>query len=506
MSLNMLYISLIIIVITLVLLHLCFNYHEEAREFLKIPGLKDRFLIGNAFEIFMAPEKLFALRFVLAKKFKGIFRFYAYPYKFIMIYNPEDAEAILSGMKFSEKSIVYRIIKPWLADGLLLSSGAKWQQRRKILTPAFHFDILRQFHVTMEENSKQLTDTLEKNIKETIDIKPIITEYTINTICETAMGTKLSGENSAAGKTYKNAVLSLGEMFAQRFVKAYLFLEFVFNLSSLKFKQEKTIQIVKKFTGEVINKRKEYIDQYGSAINPTEPHGDGVYKKRKKAAFLDLLLAAENEGQIDRSGIQEEVDTFMFEGHDTTASGITFLLLMLANHKDIQEKVYQEMNSIFGDSTRQATIDDLAQMKYLELCIKETLRLYPPVHFMARTLNEPVKLSNYNIPAGTECLILIFDLHRREDLFKNALTFDPDRFLPENSVGRHPYAYIPFSAGPRNCIGKRFAIMEMKSAASAVIRRYKLEAITKPEDIRFVGDIILRSIDPIYMKIIKRKI
>ncbi|XP_052751007.1 cytochrome P450 4C1-like [Galleria mellonella] len=502
----MIYVILIIIVVTLVLLHLYINYHEEAREFLKIPGLKDRFLIGNALEIFISPDKLFDLRAAVAKQFKGIFRFYSYPYKSIIIYNPEDAEIILSGMKFSEKSRIYEIIKPWLADGLLLSSGAKWQQRRKILTPAFHFDILRQFHITMEENSKQLTETLEKNIEETINIKPVITDYTLNTICETAMGTKLSEETSAAGKTYKNAVLELGKTFAERFIKVYLFFEFIFSLSSLKTKQQKTIQIVQKFTEEVINKRKEYIDQNGSVINPTEPYGDGVYKKRKKAAFLDLLLAAENEGQIDRSGIQEEVDTFMFEGHDTTASGITFLLLMLANHQDIQEKVYQEMKSIFGDSTRPATTDDLAQMKYLELCIKETLRLYPPVHLVARKLKEPVKLSNYNIPAGTECLIFIFDLHRREDLYKNALTFDPDRFLPENSVDRHPYAYIPFSAGPRNCIGKKFAIMEMKSATSAIIRRFKLEAITKPEEIRFVGDMILRSIDPIYMKVVKRKI
>ncbi|XP_052751008.1 cytochrome P450 4C1-like [Galleria mellonella] len=496
---------LLIIVLSLVLLHLYINYHEDARVIMKVPGLKDRFLIGNALDIFVHPDKLFDLRTSFAKQFKGIYRFYSYPFKTINIYNPEDVEIILSSMKFSEKSYLYLFMKPWLADGLLLSSGAKWQKRRKILTPAFHFDILRQFHVIMEENSKRLTETLEQSAGDTVNITPVITEYTLNTICETAMGTKLSDETSAAGKSYKNALLTLGALLAERFIKVYLFLEFIFNLSSLKQKQQKYIDIIQKFTADVIKNRKAYLEQNG-LINSTESNDDGVYKKKKKAAFLDLLLAAENEGKIDRSGIQEEVDTFMFEGHDTTASGISFLFLMLANHPNEQEKVYQEMKSIFGDSTRTATTDDLAQMKYLELCIKETLRLYPPVHFVARVLNEKVTLSNYTIPAGTECLIHIFDLHRREDLYKNALAFEPERFLPENSVGRHPYAYVPFSAGPRNCIGKKFAMMEMKSAMSAVIRRYRLEAITKPEDVRFAGDLILRSINPIYVKTVKRNI
>ncbi|XP_059056285.1 cytochrome P450 4C1-like [Achroia grisella] len=501
----MLYILLIIALI-LVLLHLYINYHEDARIFLKVPGMKDRFLIGNALEIFVPPAKLFTLRTSLANRFKGIYRFYSYPFKSINIYNPEDVETILSSMKFSEKSSLYGFIKSWLAEGLLLSSGSKWQQRRKILTPAFHFDILRQFHVVMEENSKRLTDTLADTSEEIFNIKPVITDYTLNTICETAMGMKLSEETSASGISYKKAILSLGNILAQRFSKVYLFVEFIYSLSSLKAMQQKYIDIVQRFTTDVINKRKKMLMENGSTIALTEPEENDVYKRKRKAAFLDLLLAAENDGLIDRSGIQEEVDTFMFEGHDTTAAGITFLFLMLANHQDVQDKVYEEMKSIFGDSERSATTDDLSQMKYLELCIKETLRLYPPVHFVARMLNERVKLSNYTIPANTDCMIHIFDLHRREDLYKNALAFEPERFLPENSVGRHPYAYIPFSAGPRNCIGKKFAMMEMKSAMSAVIRRYKLEPITKPEEVRFAGDLILRSIDPIYVKAVRRKI
>ncbi|XP_050681337.1 cytochrome P450 4C1-like isoform X4 [Leptidea sinapis] len=220
--------------------------------------------------------------------------------------------------------------------------------------------------------------------------------------------------------------------------------------------------------------------------------------------MLDLLLSAEKDGLIDNIGIQEEVDTFMFEGHDTSAAGLTFCLLALAENETIQDKIVQELDEIFDGDNRDATLEDLAAMNYLERCIKESLRLYPPVPFIGRDLSEDVKLSNYLAPKGFMSHIHIFDLHRQESLFKNALLFDPDRFLPENSVGRHNYAYIPFSAGPRNCIGQKFAMMEMKSAVSSVLRKFRIIPITKSAEVIFATDLVLRSSNPILLKFIKR--
>ncbi|KAJ8736226.1 hypothetical protein PYW08_006882 [Mythimna loreyi] len=494
------------IIIFLCFLHIIFNYNERARLIRKIPGLKDDFIVGNGWTVIRSPVEIMQMGYELCAQFNGIFRVWIYPMGAVFIYNPEDIEIIMSNMKYSDKSLIYNILKPWLRDGLLVSNGAKWQERRKILTPAFHFNILKQFFNIIEDNSYRFLDNLKEKAGKPIDIVPMLSEFTLNSICETAMGTQLSDDDKTM-KSYKKAIYDLGTLFFRRFVRAYLYADFIFNLTPTGRLQNKYLKVVHGFTENVIQKRREYIETYGSNLNEEidDDNDSYVYKKKKKTAMLDLLLSAEKEGHIDRIGVQEEVDTFMFEGHDTTASGLTFCFMLLANHKEIQDKIYEELKDIFGDSDRPIKMEDLAKMKYLECCIKESLRLYPPVHFISRNLNEDTVLSNYTVPAGTFCHILILHLHYREDLFKNPQQFDPDRFLPENSVGRHPYAYVPFSAGPRNCIGQKFAMMEMKIAVANVMRQFVLSPVTRPCDITFTADLVLRNDGPVLVNFIKRE-
>lgn len=179
--------------------------------------------------------------------------------------------------------------------------------------------------------------------------------------------------------------------------------------------------------------------------------------EKKRLAFLDLLLeSAQNGALITDKEIKEQVDTIMFEGHDTTAAASSFFLSMMGIHQDIQEKVVQELNEIFGDSDRPATFQDTLEMKYLERCLMETLRMFPPVPIIARELKENLKLTSgkYTVPAGATVVITTFLLHRDKRIYPNPTKFDPDNFLPERQANRHYYAFIPFSAGPRSCVGK----------------------------------------------------
>ncbi|PSN32481.1 Cytochrome P450 4C1 [Blattella germanica] len=144
---------------------------------------------------------------------------------------------------------------------------------------------------------------------------------------------------------------------------------------------------------------------------------------------------------------------------------------------------------------------DLQEMKYLEMVIKESLRHYPSVPSLGRMVEKEFKL-------GFVCEMIeipIHFVHKNPDFFPEPNKFDPDNFLPERVVGRHPYAYVPFSAGSRNCIGQRFALLEMKSVLSHLVRRFRFESLEKCDNIKKRFEFILRSTKPIKMKISLRR-
>ena len=206
--------------------------------------------------------------------------------------------------------------------------------------------------------------------------------------------------------------------------------------------------------------------------------GEKLLKKktsRKYLDFLDILLTVRDEngkGLSDKE-IQEQVDTFLFEGHDTTASALQWTLYYLAAHPDLQEKCRQEVQCCL-DENKELSFENLNHLSYLTQFIKESMRLSSPVPFVGRTLTQPLTLDGYRLPAGTNITMTIFGMHRHPDVWERPLVFDPDRFSLENSAKRHPYAFVPFAAGPRNCIGQSLAMDELKTVISHVLLRFRL--------------------------------
>lgn len=184
----------------------------------------------------------------------------------------------------------------------------------------------------------------------------------------------------------------------------------------------------------------------------------------------------------------------MFEGHDTTAAGSSFALCILGVHQNIQDKVCQEIDDIFQKSDRPVTFADTLDMKYLERVIMETLRMYPPVPIIARQVQEEVKLASgdYSIPIGATVVVAQAILHRRPDSFPNPDVFNPDNFLPEKCQERHYYSYVPFSAGPRSCVGRKFAMLKLKVLLSTILRNYRIQSDVTEKDFNLQADIILK--------------
>ncbi|XP_059620238.1 probable cytochrome P450 4ac1 [Phlebotomus argentipes] len=410
----------------------------------------------------------------------------------------------MSSSKHSDKSFLYFFLHPFLGTGLLTANGKKWQQRRRILTPTFHFNILKEFLTIFHEECEKFIGLLkvETTKSDGTNLPPLTSHLTLNTVCETAMGVKL--ESYSGSKEYRSSIQKLGELLLHRFLRPWLYNDTLYTLSGYRKKLDAQLVPVHSFTRMIIKQRRvqflESLREPGKV--PGLDENDNIYETRKKRyAMLDTLLAAEADGLIDAEGIREEVDTFTFEGHDTTSAALTFIFLLLAHHPDVQEKVYEEIKTALESNNNQhLATNELNELEYTSRVIKECLRIYPPVPFITRSVTEDMKIENETIPEGCIAHIHIFDLHRDPEQFPDPERFDPDRFLPENVENRHPFAYVPFSAGPRNCIGQKFALLEIKAVLQHVLMAFRLSPVTTREEIEFVGDIILRAKTPIKVK------
>eukprot|EP00099_Drosophila_melanogaster_P017938 NP_608916.1 Cyp4ac1 [Drosophila melanogaster] len=458
-----------------------------------MPG-KTRF--GNNLDILnFTPASVF--NFVRESTAKAKGQNYLWYFLYAPMYNvvrPEEAEEVFQSTKLITKNVVYELIRPFLGDGLLISTDHKWHSRRKALTPAFHFNVLQSFLGIFKEECKKFLNVLEKNLDAELELNQVIPPFTLNNICETALGVKL--DDMSEGNEYRKAIHAIEEVLIQRVCNPLMYYNWYFFVYGDYRKHLQNLRIVHDFSSRIIERKRQQFQQ--KQLGEVDEFG-----RKQRYAMLDTLLAAEADGQIDHQGICDEVNTFMFEGYDTTSTCLIFTLLMLALHEDVQKKCYEEVENLPEDS------DDISMFQfnklvYLECVIKESLRMFPSVPFIGRQCVEETVVNGMVMPKDTQISIHIYDIMRDPRHFPKPDLFQPDRFLPENTVNRHPFAYVPFSAGQRNCIGQKFAILEMKVLLAAVIRNFKLLPATQLEDLTFENGIVLRTQENIKVKLSKR--
>ncbi|XP_055605540.1 cytochrome P450 4d1-like [Uranotaenia lowii] len=408
----------------------------------------------------------------ITAEYGDIIRFWQGPQFTVYVGRPSWIESILTNKNLTDKSGEYSFLSDWLGDGLLLSKRHKWHARRKAITPAFHFSILEQFVEVFDRNAAELVDVLDKYATsgETFDVFPYVLLYTLDVICETAMGTSVKALRNADSE-YVRAVKEAASISIRRmfdFIRRTSF----FYMTPTYFRLRKALKVLHNYTDNVITTRRKQLVEQSADLNGFDDEC-GI---KKKMAFLDMLLHTTIDGKpLTDLEVREEVDTFMFEGHDTTTSAVSFTFYNLAKYPEVQQKCYEEIVSVFSDDpNKPIELSQLNDLTYLEMVIKETLRLYPSVPMIGRRCVEDVTIDGKVIPAGTNIIIGIYFMGRDPNYFERPLEFIPERFAGEKSVEKfNPYKYIPFSAGPRNCIGQKFALNEVKSVISKLLRHYQ---------------------------------
>uniref|UniRef100_G1NLG1 Cytochrome P450 family 4 subfamily F member 8 n=1 Tax=Meleagris gallopavo TaxID=9103 RepID=G1NLG1_MELGA len=388
----------------------------------------------------------------------------------LRLFHPDTLRPVLMASAFiaPKDKLFYGFLKPWLGDGLLLSRGDKWARHRRLLTPAFHFDILKSY-ISIFNSSTDIMHTKWR-----------------------------AAAKAAGGPVGRNMLEDLSLLTLDTLQKC------IFSHDSHCQEQRtdgrrfaRACATVHSFTANVVQRRRQELNSLGHQAWLKGNQG-------RSMDFIDLLLLTKDEdgNTLSDEDISAEADTFMFEGHDTTASGLAWLLYNLAHHPHYQEQCRQEVHELLkGRDVEEIEWEDLSLLPFTTMCIKESLRLHPPVTAVFRRCTEDIAMRDGRvIPKGVICMMSIYGTHHNPDIWPEPQVYNPMRFSPENSQGRSPLAFIPFSAGPRNCIGQSFAMAELKVVAALTLARFAI----RPDPARPVRrrtELILRAEDGLWLQL-----
>uniref|UniRef100_A0A8C3UF94 CP4FN protein n=1 Tax=Catharus ustulatus TaxID=91951 RepID=A0A8C3UF94_CATUS len=385
-------------------------------------------------------------------------------------------------------------------EGLLLSSGQRWARHRRLLTPAFHGDVLRAYLGIFNQSTRVLLakwgaaaaaaagGPLEMEVLQPLSL------LTLDTLQKCIFSHESHCQEQPS--EYIQAILELSSLVVRRQLRPLLHPWWLYRLSSDGRRFARACATVHAFTADVVQRRRRALARLGHQAWLDSHRG-------RSMDFIDLLLLTKDEDghTLSDEDIAAEADTFMFEGHDTTASGLAWLFYNLAGHPEHQERCRREVQELLaGRDTADVEWEDLSQLPFTTMCIKESLRLHPPVTAVSRRCTEDVPLRDGRvIPKGVICLMSIYGTHHNPELWPDPEVFDPLRFSPENSEGRSPSSFIPFSAGPRNCIGQSFAMAEMKVVVALTLSQFVLRRDTTRPPPRRKPELILRAEDGIWL-------
>ncbi|KAK7893296.1 hypothetical protein WMY93_022448 [Mugilogobius chulae] len=461
-------------------------------------------LIGHLGQMKSAEEGLLQVD-ELVKTYKHSCSWFFGPfYHLVRVFHPDFVKPLLMapGSITVKDELVYDHLRPWLGDSLLISNGDEWSRKRRLLTSAFHFDILKNYIVTFNTSTNIMHEKWKRTImngNNNIEMFNDVTLMTLDSLLKCAFSCSSNCQEST--NEYVSAIVELSDLIMDRRLKMLHHWDWIYWKTKQGQRFKKALSIVHGYTRDVVQKRRLLISQQ------TKSELSAAAPKRKD--FVDIILSAEDEdGQgLSDEEILAEANTFMFAGHDTTASAICWTLYNLAQHSHYQEKCREEVIELLKERDELAIEwEDLTNLPFTTMCIKESLRLHSPVQAVTRKYTQDITLpGNRTVPKGVICLVSIYGTHHNPVVWSNPNDFDPMRFELNNKETRSSTAFIPFSAGPRNCIGQKFALAELKVVVALTLLRFRLSPGVNPDGrttgVRRLPQLVLRAEGGLWLQV-----
>ena len=351
---------------------------------------------------------------------------------------------------YGKGALTLGILRPVAGNGLFLSEGEFWLRQRRLMQPSFHHWHVAAFGTMMVDATHVMLDRWESHAASSrpIDVMQEMSRLTLEIVSRALFSTP-AGDAAGVGQ----AIATLAEDIGYRFAVPFYPPPRVPSPRNLR--QRAALRALDAAVYGIIAARRR-----------GETSGDDL---------LGLLMSVRDEDTgacMSDQQLRDEVITLFVAGHETTAVALTWVWHLLAGHPDAAERVRAELAAVLGD--RAPVAADLSKLPYARMVIDEAMRLYPPAWITNRQAIADDQVCGYHIPAGAILLVSPYVMHRHPAYWERPDAFEPERFAPERSAGRPPYAYFPFGGGPRQCIGKGLALMEAQLILVLVAQRFRL--------------------------------
>jgi cytochrome P450 len=417
----------------------------------RAPGPRGEFLLGNMRMLQRDPLSFLG---ATAHTYGAVARYPIGPWRnLFLITDPEALKYVLvtNQRNYSIAVRSRNALKRVLGEGLFTSEGPTWLHRRRLMQPQFG-------HRQVAMLVSQVTSTTQAAVErwrcappgEPLNISAEMTRLALDIAARAFFSIDLQQEKAAIG----TAVTALLEAYTRWILSpAILLPDFL------------APQVWR------VNAAIRYLDQ---AVR-------GIIRERRRTGqsepdLLGLLLDARDpetgEG-LGETEIRDEVLTLLIAGHETTAQALTWAFHLLARSPQVAQALQAELVEVLGGRLPGAA--DAAALPYTRMVLQETLRLYPPAWVMFRLALQADEIGGYHIPAGSRITISPYVTHRLPELWEDPSQFKPERFTAAAIADRHPFAYLPFGAGPRQCIGKHFALLEAQLVLATVAQQVSFQ-------------------------------
>uniref|UniRef100_A0A8D9AZ38 Cytochrome P450 4c3 n=1 Tax=Cacopsylla melanoneura TaxID=428564 RepID=A0A8D9AZ38_9HEMI len=444
----------------------------------------------------------------------------------------------------------YHLMDEFIHSGIFVNSNIpQWRASRKTITSVFSFAVLKRYVRIFHSVALILVSKWQQRAESGASFNPEedINLATFDMVMVNTLGLNPKAQQNPEDQAFMHHVEKIFEITMTRMFNIHLYSDFIFRLSGLraqsKFSMNYLIDSAKNSLNVIRDKREENFEKpeiseklgNGSLKKNNSARdliqgffGNGSLKKNSSArdliqgvvvpevveeapakSFAELLMEDPNYSEENDSELISQMITIIGAGQDTTKTQNMVTLIMLALHPDVQDKVQDELDHILGpDPNSCPSYEDIAKLDYMEMVIKESLRMFPAAPFMGRSVDEDYDLGyGLILPAGAQVFVSIYSLHRDPAFYPHPDSFDPTRWTPEAVAQRPANCFIPFSTGARNCIGAKYAMLAMKTFLADVLRSYRIlptQECASMDDVGFDIQMTIKMNDNCKIRLKKR--